>query len=159
IASSEPQWQSRSELNAYVGRGWAIDADWTASIHYARYAYPDDRPQIEYYYDDYDELQASVSFQDRVSLSLAMAPDAGGDSPCPPVRGEGTQWSDEASLRQPLWRKVALVGGLGYYDLKDLFRDSYWGWSAGAELGLDPVRITITRFDVDNAARRLFGNQ
>ena len=71
----------------------------------------------------------------------------------------GRQWSYEASARQPLWRRVALIGGLGYYDLEDLFGESYWGASAGAELAFEPLRFTLTRFFVDSNARRLFGSQ
>ena len=75
IAASHPERQSRSEINAYMGRAWSLGPDWIANVHYARYFYTDSRAQARYFYEDYDELQIAVSFQDRATLSVALAPD------------------------------------------------------------------------------------
>lgn len=159
FAGSEPDFQSRSEVNLYLGRVWTLTPDWTTSTHYARYLYPDGRNWIRYYYGNYDELQMSVSYQDRVTLSLALAPDIRRYSPYGLGRQEGKQLSYEASLRQPVWRNLALTAGLGYYDLKDLFDETYWAWSAGAEAGFERLRVTLTRFGAGEGARQLFGRQ
>ncbi len=159
IAASHPERQSRSEFNAYVGKAWSLGPDWLANVHYARYFYTDSRAEVRYFYEDYDELQVSLSFQDRATLSVALAPDVRRWSIYGPEFRSGKQWSYEASARQPLWNRVALIGGLGYYDLQDLFGQSYWGASAGAELAVKPLRLTLTRFFVESNARRLFGTQ
>ena len=159
LASSEPQIQSRTEINLYLGRVWTLSPDWALSANYARYLYPDDRPQVRYYYDDYHELQMSLSFQDRATVSLALAPDITRYSLYLPGLRSGRQLSYEGSVRQPLWRNLSLTAGLGYYDLTDLFRESYWAWSAAAELSFGRARLTLTRFGADRSARQLFGSQ
>lgn len=157
LTSSPPPVQSRSEINLYLGKSWALSEDWTASAHYARYLYPDDRPWPRYYYQDYDELQLSVSLQDRLNLSLAWSPEVRRYALYGPQRRSGRQLSYEASLRQPLWRNLALTAGLGYYDLSDLFGESYWAWSGGAELAMARLTFTLSRFGTDRTARHLFG--
>ncbi len=159
LASSPPDIQSRSEINLYLGRSWVLWPDWTTSVHYARYVYPDGRRWARYYYHDYDELQMALGFQDRVSLSVAYSPEVRRYSAYAPGLRRGRQLSYEASLRQPLWRNLALTAGLGHYDLTDLFGESYWAWSGGAELGLQRLTFMLTRFGTDRTARQLFGRQ
>ena len=107
----------RDQCLMWAGRGaWARTG--SANVHYARYFYTDSRAQVRYFYEDYDELQVAVSFQDRATLSVALAPDVRRWSIYGPGFRSGRQWSYEASARQPLWRRVALIGGLGYYDLE-----------------------------------------
>jgi uncharacterized protein (TIGR02001 family) len=157
-ATSVPATQSRSEVNLYAGRAWVLSPDWTASAHYARYLYPDKREWVRYFYDDYDELQMAVSYQDRASLSVAYAPHMQRYG-YGPVRARGRQLSYEASLRQPLWKRLNVTAGFGYYDVSNIFDGSYWACSAGMELGWERLTMTLSHFQVDGKARRLFGAQ
>src|SRR5688572_30218637 len=75
MALSQPERAYRSELNAYLGHAWTLSPDWTANVHYARYLYSGDGAYAQFYYDDYDEIQAAVSFQARAKVSIALAPD------------------------------------------------------------------------------------
>ena len=157
LASSAPQVQSRSEINLYLGRVWTLSETWSLSTHYARYIYPDGRAAPRYYYHDYDELQAAVSFEDRATLSVAYAPGIKRFSLYGPGLSQGDQISYELSLRQPLWRNISLTAGVGHYDLSDLFHHSYWAASGGLELAVQRWTVTLTAFAVDGTARELFG--
>jgi uncharacterized protein (TIGR02001 family) len=157
VATSATQVQSRSEINLYLGRVWTLSDSWSASAHYARYIYPDDRAAPSYYYHDYDEVQAAVSYEDRATLSVAYAPGIKRFSRYVPGLRRGDQIAYELSLRQPLWRNISLTAGIGHYDLSDLFHHSYWAASGGAELAVDRLTVTFTAFAVDGAARTLFG--
>lgn len=157
LATSTTQVQSRSEINVYLGRVWTLSDSWSASAHYARYIYPDDRAAPSYYYHDYDELQAAVSYEDRATLSVAYAPGIKRFSLYGPGLRRGDQISYELSLRQPVWRNISLTAGIGHYDLSDLFHHSYWAASGGAELAVDRLTVTFTAFAVDGVARTLFG--
>jgi len=157
LATSATRVQSRSEINLYLGHVWTLSDTWSATAHYARYIYPDDRSAPSYYYHDYNELQAAVSYEDRATLSVSYAPGITRFSRYGPGLRHGDQVSYELSLRQPVWRNISLTAGIGHYDLSDLFHRTYWAASGGAELAVDRLTVTFTAFVVDRTARTLFG--
>ncbi len=159
MAFSQPEWAYRSEVNLYLGHAWILAPDWSASAHYARYLYGGEGQYSRYYYDDYDEIQVALNFQSRVKLSIALAPDILRYSFASGRLDRGNQWSYESSFRQPLWRGFSLTAGLGHYDLRDLFAQSYWAWSGGLELNVRQLQLNLTRFGTDPAARRMFDAQ
>jgi len=143
------------ELNAYAGWTWALASDWRARLSYVRYLYPDATPGYNY---DYDELAASVAFQDRVFATIAWSPNMVRSTSAGLDR-RGNAESYELSFRQRIWRDLALAGGVGYYDLTNLFGSGYWSWSAALVYPIGGVEFNLSRFGTDSNARRLFGDQ
>src|SRR5574337_82858 len=68
-----PSYETAHELDLYAGYGWALSDRWAATIAYVRYLYPDAPPYSHY---DAYELSAALRFDDRLSLSAAVSPDA-----------------------------------------------------------------------------------
>jgi uncharacterized protein (TIGR02001 family) len=159
MAVSRPRRAVDSEVNLYLGHVWSLTPEWSGTLHYARDLYLDDRPFAEYFYDEYDELQATFNWQARLVVSMAFSPEILRYSFAHDALRRGRQWSYEASFRQPVWRNLSLTAGLGHYDLGDHFGASYWAWSGGMELDVRQLQLTLTHFGVDDTAERMFGWQ
>jgi uncharacterized protein (TIGR02001 family) len=143
-------WASTVDLNRDGSRGyevdlhathtWPLDADWSAAVGLTHREYGGEPQALDY---DHDELNASLSWQERVTVSVAYSPNAtfyfrG------PVHGETYAW--ELSLQQPLNAQWSLFAGAGLYDLTDLAHEKYTYWSAGvtfawAALQFDLVHV------------------
>lgn len=143
------------EVNLYAGRAWALSPRWTASANYARYWYPDAPSHAPNH--DHDQWLASLSFEDRATVALGYAPNVVLYSYWANRLRKGREWSYEASFHQRLWREVALTTGVGYYDLSDLFRGSYWAWNGGLTLVRPHLQLTVARFSAQAVAHRVFG--
>ena len=119
------------ELDLHAGYSWSLSPDWSMQLGYVHYAYLDD-DDAGY---DYDEVSASLSYQQRATASVAWSPNT----------SKHTYWgfisekqalAYELSLLQPLDPRWSLCAGVGYYDLHDLVDTGYWYWSAGRRLHL-----------------------
>lgn len=155
-ANPPPDRSSGMELNLYAGHQWNLGPQWSATLTYTRYAYPDSRAHALY---DHDEWRAALSFEDRVTVSAAFKPDVLRYSLWSDGYGRGAQWTYEATFRQALWHGLSLTAGAGYYDLDDLFRGSYWAWNGGLAYALPHLQLSAGRFGVQSVARRVFGGQ
>jgi uncharacterized protein (TIGR02001 family) len=144
----------RFEVDAHAGRAWSLNTDWSARIGWTHYFYPDDEG-LEY---EYDELSAAISFQQRVTATIAWSPNAS-------RFGYGERVSDrraiayELTALQPLTPRWSVCAGVGYSDLRDLFGAGYWYWNAGVTFIWDALQVDLMRIDNDETARELFGNQ
>ncbi len=145
----------RVEVDAYAGVGWTPVSDWNARLTYVRYLYPDAEPRTEY---DYGEFTAGLEFRDRVLGSVSWSPDAVRIAKSGLERS-GTALSYELSLKQPIARGFALGAGVGYYDLSDLFDESYWSWSATLTYTVRAFEFDLSRFANGSTARQLFGGE
>lgn len=143
------------EINAYAGIAWTPASDWNARVSYVRYLYPDASPRTGY---DYGELVAGLGYRDRAYASIAWSPDETRVSQSG-YEHSGTALSYELSLRQPIWRGLALAAGVGYYDLSNLFEQSYWSWSGTVTCAIRAFEVDLSRFANDSAARELFGRE
>lgn len=70
-------------------------------MRYVRYLYRDSSPYVQWHYNDYDEWQGSLSFRDRLTVSLAWVRDLLRYSVYP------------QALRQLVWRQLILTLGAG----------------------------------------------
>ncbi len=142
------------ELNLYAGHEWALSERWSTAATLVRYLYPNASGHGRY---DYTEASASVRFEDRLALTIAYSPDAWRYSRSYGWVVRRRAVSYEASLRQSAIPPLALIAAIGYYDTTALFGESYWAWNAGLAAKAGPVEISLLRFGVDAAGRRLFG--
>ncbi len=150
---------SAKEVNAYAGHRFATGADSSATLSYVHYAYPGGgytfEPLAGHRY-DYDELDATWSFQDRLSVTAAWTPDA--------VRYEYTSVSTNRralslglELHQPLVRSLALSAGTGYDEIADPYGAGYAFWNAGLDYTVGAFDVSVSYFRTSDRAERLFG--
>lgn len=143
---------SAVELDLYAGISQPLGGDFNATLTYTRYQYVDDPRPARY---DYDELQLSASYLDRLSGSISYQPDL-------------TQYSElglaqhkssldyELAARWPLPMGLAVGGGIGYYDLQRLFGLSYWAADFAVRYVYRRVSLELTRFFAASNASRLY---
>jgi uncharacterized protein (TIGR02001 family) len=149
--------RSGYELDLYASRAWVLHPDWIATVGAARYEYLHDGGEIDY---DHDELSVSLSFQQRLTATIAWSPNTTRFSH-EPVRGQATAY--ELTFLQPLGERWSAFAGAGHYDLRDLTGYGYNYWSAGltftwASLQIDAAHISSDepeqgRYDVDSPRR------
>jgi uncharacterized protein (TIGR02001 family) len=139
------------ELDLHAGYSWSLSPDWSAQLGYVHYGYLDDN-DAGY---DYDEVNASISYQQRATASVAWSPNT----------SKHTYWgfisekralAYELSLLQPLDPRWSLCAGVGYYDLSDLVDTGYWYWSTGVAFTWQGMQVDLLRIDTDSTAARLF---
>jgi uncharacterized protein (TIGR02001 family) len=143
---------SAYEVDLHAGYAWSLNPSWSAQANMVHYAYlRDDDSRY-----DYDELSASISFQQRVTASVAWSWNTSRRS----LRGaawERQALAYELALLQPLHPHWSLSAGVGYYDLQDLFDTGYWFWSTGITFNWQGMQVDLLHIDTDSTARRLFG--
>jgi uncharacterized protein (TIGR02001 family) len=142
------------ELDLHTGYAWGLSPDWSAQLGYVHYAYLNDG-DAGY---DYDELTAAISFQQRVTASVAWSPNTSRRT----SRGlisDQSALAYELSLIQPLHARWALCAGVGYYDLRQLFDTGYWYWSSGVAFTWEGMQVDLLHIDTDSTADYLFRRQ
>ena len=142
------------ELDLYAGYGWALNPDFTARIAYTRYTYLRDPRPTRY---DYSEFAATVTYVDRLALTVSYQPDVSSYSRLGYAHDQPS-YSVELSGRYPLPRRFALNAGVGYYDLDRLFGIRYWAGSAGIAFGDRRFEISLARYAADAALARLYAD-
>jgi uncharacterized protein (TIGR02001 family) len=141
------------ELNAYAGRSWAAGESWNARLTAVHYAYPNADAGLRY---DYDELTASLAFRDRLSASIAWSPNTSRYSRYY-VASDRTALTYDLVGQWPLGRALAVNGGIGYYDLDDLFDTGYAYWSAGLAWNRPHLQFEFGYYASAAKAEELFG--
>jgi uncharacterized protein (TIGR02001 family) len=140
------------EIDLHAARAWAVSPDWSVQLALTHYHYLD-APATDY---DYDELLASLSFQQRITASVGWSPNTSRFG-AGRVAENRRAISYELTLLQPLTAHWSLCAGAGHYDLRDLFDAGYWYWNAGIAFNWDALQIDLSHIDTDDAAERLFG--
>jgi uncharacterized protein (TIGR02001 family) len=144
-------------LQPYLGHRFNLGSDWAASIGGRAYLLLGGDQEIS---DDYEELTASVTYQDRWSLSVSAIPNA--------VR----YWFNRRLGRTPayvadttgqwfLGAGFFLTAGLGYYYSTGtgpgIERATGYAYgNAGVAFEYRQWRLDVGYFVVQDAARRLF---
>lgn len=143
------------EVDLYAGLTRPVGNSWSGRVTYVRYTYPGASSGWNY---DYGEFAASVSYRDRATVTIAWSPDM-----VPPQGAyyshRGNALSYELTLRQPVWRELAIEATAAYYDLADVVHDGYWSGSVGLSYPVRAFQFELTRFINDGTARDLFGGQ
>ena len=147
-----PRAQSALELDLYTGFRQPLSDDFTAGFTYTHYLYLDD-PRPDHY--NYDQLELSASYLDRLVASVSYQPDL-------------TQYSRlgfaerrpsvcyELAGRWQLPMGFALEAGGGYYNLHSLFGVGYWAGNAGVHYVYRRISLDLSRFVADSTATRLY---
>ncbi|MGH8176541.1 MAG: TorF family putative porin [Steroidobacter sp.] len=139
------------EIDLHASRAWVLGSDWIATLGVTRYEHLNDDGLVDY---DRDELNASLSFQQRVTATISWSPNTTRYWHMP-VRGQATAY--ELTFVQPLGPRWSLFAGAGHYDLRDLVDDGYSYWSAGVTFSWASLQIDAAHIGADATAERLFG--
>ncbi|HZF14836.1 MAG TPA: TorF family putative porin [Steroidobacteraceae bacterium] len=136
---------STLEFDLYLGHSWLLSDDWRARLTAVHYEYLDTPWQGP---KDYDELVGSVTLRDRLTASVAWAPNTWRYSVADgPARRAATSY--EMTGRQPVGRGWYLSGGAGYYDLSSFGEGGYWFWNAGLGFGRSHYQVDLSYFGLD----------
>jgi uncharacterized protein (TIGR02001 family) len=139
------------EIDLHAAHAWSLGPDWSAQVGWTHYAYPND-DGFDY---DHDELAVVLSYQQRVTASVAWSPNTS-------WFGEGKLVRDKRALAyelgfiQPIRPRLSLSAGAGYYDLRELFGAGYWYWNVGVIFNWDALQVDVMRIDTDGTAEELF---
>ena len=147
-----PFYANAGELNFYAGYDWALGRDWSARASVTHYLYVLDPRRRPY---DYDELSMTFGYQDRLAATVSYQPNAiryvtlG-------YRKNKPAMSYELTGRLPLRWNLSVTGGVGYYDLQQLYGLGYWSGSAGISYTRGHLELGASRFFSDATVRQLF---
>jgi uncharacterized protein (TIGR02001 family) len=139
------------ELNLIGGYERPLSATWSAEINAGRYIYFAEHRMLDY---NYWEFWASLSWRERLRLSLAYSPEATDHTRrAEPEALDGERTVVELSAEWPLRRWLALGGGFGYHDAREVSDVEFTFWSAGATLRWRRYALSLTHFSTDADAR------
>jgi uncharacterized protein (TIGR02001 family) len=141
------------ELNAYLGRAWELDQAWDARVELNHYVYPDDKALLRY---DYDEFIGTLSYQARISATIAWSPNTSNVSEGYLAR-RVPAISYELAATQPLSAHWSATLGCGHYEISHLPYASYWFGNAGLVYSLPRWQLSLMYVATDPAATEAFG--
>lgn len=143
------------ELNAYGGHSWPVAPSWNARVVAVHYAYPNDTAFLRY---DYDELAASLSYLDRLTASVTWSPNTSRYSRYRLAR-DRTALAYDLVGRWPITGPLSVAGGVGYYDLDDLFDTGYGYWNASLLWTFPRLQVELGAYSASERASELFGRE
>ncbi|MET0497907.1 MAG: TorF family putative porin [Steroidobacteraceae bacterium] len=149
----DPRRGGSAEIDVYAGLDWTLDRDWDARLGVTHYFYPDDASSLRY---EYDEVSGSLTWQSRVSATVAWSPEVTRRSDIAVARN-ASAISYELTASQPLHGRLSAVAGLGYYDLPSVLRADYMFWNVGLNLGVGRAQLGLIYIATDHVAERAFG--
>jgi uncharacterized protein (TIGR02001 family) len=140
-----------AELDYYLAGRWAPNRDWALATRLTRYEF---QGPTSFSY-DYTEVSASATFRERLTATVAYSPDHSFFS------GQGRGLDEpaltlEASVRQPLTRRLHLMAGVGQRRLGAPVDGTYWYWSGGGEVAWQRLSLNLSYLGADHRADRLF---
>jgi uncharacterized protein (TIGR02001 family) len=141
------------QMEAFLGQQWALNADWQVRLAYGHYVHPWNSRLSRY---DYDEFSASVAWRDALSFTAAWSPNTDLYSTYRGYAGNDRALNYELTGHVPVWRTLALVGGVGYRELQALFGTGYWYASAGLAYDGERMHLSLLRTGTDHTARDMF---
>lgn len=143
------------ELNLYAAWNRSIGETWNARLAAVHYAYPNDSRSVDY---DYDELVASLVFNDRLAATVAWSPNTTRYAEYR-VAEDRTAVSYDLVGHWPIDGPFLATGSVGYYDLDDLFGAGYGYWSAGVSIAMSHLKFDFGYYEASDRAERWFGSE
>ena len=140
------------ELDVYAGRDWNLSPDWDARLGITHYFYPGDDSPTSY---EYDEVTGSLTWQSRISATIAWSPNTTRRVGNWSATGEPAV-SYELTASQPLPGRLSAAVGIGYYDLPDVLRADYQFWNVGLNFAIGRAQLGVMYVATDGVAVRAF---
>jgi uncharacterized protein (TIGR02001 family) len=99
-------------LEEYIGQRFDLSSAWNTSVTVTNYQYPGAR---QYYWGDYQQLTASVSYLDRWTFSISAIPNALRYSGVFYRVGRDSAYDAETVGQWLIWKGLYATAGAGYY--------------------------------------------
>ncbi|HEY3730538.1 MAG TPA: TorF family putative porin [Steroidobacteraceae bacterium] len=141
-----------AEVIAYIGYQLPITDGWSVQATMRHYDYPGNLFRAQY---NYDELELSVGWQQRVVVSAIASPDTYSHDYLGNF-GNGRAFAYEVAARQPLPAGLSALAGLGYYDLRHEIGIGYFYGSVGLERRWRSWAVDLRYVDTDGTAKQHF---
>ncbi len=152
VDSGRASCRTADELNAYLGLSWMATRNSSARVTYVHFAYFGEYGHIY----DYDELEGTWAYQDRIFATLAWTPDAFRFTEYG-VQKDRRALSYGVQLHQPVGRAFTLSAGVGYDEIADPSGTGYGFFDTGVGYTLEALQLDVTYFDTASRATHLFG--
>jgi uncharacterized protein (TIGR02001 family) len=152
--SNERRPWAHYELDLFASKSWSLDETWSTRLSLTHIAYLQGRAGNQF---DHDEVAGTLSFRDRINASLVWIPNL------PTYEqnqiGHHSAQAYEITGSQPVLGVWSLYAGVGYYDLRTTYPQSYWYWNTGVAFSWQSLQLDVQHIDTDANAATLFGPQ
>jgi len=139
-----------AELDAYASWRWPLAQQFGLEAGAVYYAYPDDPRPAPY---DYLELMARLTWQDLLTLGVAVAPEVNLFRFGYGLVRDQLTMTTELTAQGAIGRGWSVNAGIGYYDAPDLDMSYAYG-SAGLALDWKQLRAELSYIEVQDASDR-----
>lgn len=133
------------ELNYYLGYHRSFGRKWAGSVSLIRYAYPGASHNY-----DYTDIAIGIDYAEHLFATVAYTNDL--------YSHGGSAVNYEFALQYPIVFGLELGATAGYYDISNLFNDSYKYWNVGLSKTVRRLTFDARFHDTDNTATELFGD-
>lgn len=146
--ADSPEWEDVDlELQTFIGFRRSFATDWAWDVQAKRYLLHEFG--IDRFDNDYNEYSLGLSWRDLVSAGVAYSNDVFN------MDGDGIYYSLAGAF--PLENDFAVEASVGYYDLDDVFDESYTDWSLGVSKGYRGFDFDLAYHDTSSGAETIFG--
>lgn len=145
---SEPDDDARYEVDLAVGYATELGSHWSLDLSVVRYLYPGTIDGVDY---DYNDLIATVAYNDNLAATVAFAKDVDG------TNADAWFYYLERSFELPL--ELALDLGYGHYDLEDAYGAGYSYAHAALSRYYGDSSVTLSFNNAFGSAEDLFYKQ
>lgn len=143
------------EVDVWAGRYWSLSPQFSADVRLSQYSYPDDPRRVSY---NRTELTGTLGFRNRLFFAASYSPNTQAIASSPGYR-EGDAWALELSGRHAFNERYALSAGLGYYDLQDVYEDSYTYWNVTFTATFQPFELQLAYLGASDEAADHFDDE
>ena len=143
------------EADFWAGRYWSVSENFSADLRLSEYTYPNDPRRVTY---NRTEVTSTVGYRNQLFVAASYSPNtrAVGSSA---GYHQGNAWALEISGRKALSERFSISGGVGHYDLQDVYGDSYYYWNATLTAALAPFELQLAYLGVDSIAAKHFNHE
>jgi uncharacterized protein (TIGR02001 family) len=140
------------EFDAWAGRYWRLDNDFSVDLRLSQYTYPDDPRPINY---NRTELTGTMGYRNQVFVAAIYSPNTKAVGSAPGYKEDGA-WAVEVSGRHPFNDRFAISAGFGHYGLDGVYGGNYDYWNATLTATLSPFEVQLAYLGVDGEAENHF---
>jgi uncharacterized protein (TIGR02001 family) len=137
------------EIDAWLGKYWALSEDYSFDLRVSHYFYPDDPRRVSY---DRTELTTTLGFRNRAFLAAIYSPNTDAIGTAPGYERNGDTWALELSARHAFNERWTVSAGFGHYNLEAVYDDSYNYWNATLTATFEPFELQLAYLGADDRA-------
>lgn len=137
---------ANTEVDLFVGFGANLTEDLAVDAQLLRYIYPSTSKGVDY---DYTEVIASLTFREFLTGSIAWSNDV--------FASDETGIYYNLAASHTVFDDYTISGGVGYYDLDDLYGGGYTDLSVGVSRAIGPLNVGLSWVRTNRNLESVFG--